>query len=328
MSVYTPTAVALGNITIPADGDARNAASVNVPIQAIADGVAYANSLVIERVDIIATNKTWTPGAGTTAATAELFGGGGAGGGGDGGSVTGTPFSACGGGGGGAAQPVVGTVQVTAGIGYVCTVGAGGTTGGASANGGDGGDSSFSTLLIGSGGQGGCGTNTGATSSQCLTQGGSPVRNAPAVIKVISTTPPGIACFADCAPGAGGIGFNAITGSAATKGIGSTTGYAGGSASSAGATVGGFVGGGGAGGGGGGPLGAGGNGGLGGIGSSTAAAAGNGQAGNSGAVNTGSGGGAGGAGGQGSTPGAGGAGGAGGSGRILIRYRGPAAVIT
>lgn len=40
-SVYTPTPVALANITIPSDGDAKSAASVNAPLEAIADGVKY-----------------------------------------------------------------------------------------------------------------------------------------------------------------------------------------------------------------------------------------------------------------------------------------------
>jgi hypothetical protein len=40
-SVYTPSPVALGSVTLPSDLDTRSAASVNVPMQAIADGVAY-----------------------------------------------------------------------------------------------------------------------------------------------------------------------------------------------------------------------------------------------------------------------------------------------
>jgi len=40
-TVYTPTAVSLGNITIPADGDNATASSINTPICAVADGVKY-----------------------------------------------------------------------------------------------------------------------------------------------------------------------------------------------------------------------------------------------------------------------------------------------
>jgi len=40
-STYTPTAGALGSLTIPDDGDAANAASVNTPIEDLADAVAY-----------------------------------------------------------------------------------------------------------------------------------------------------------------------------------------------------------------------------------------------------------------------------------------------
>lgn len=45
-SVYNPVPVPLGGITIPSDGDARSAASVNVPLEAIADGVACTTSLL------------------------------------------------------------------------------------------------------------------------------------------------------------------------------------------------------------------------------------------------------------------------------------------
>lgn len=47
-SVYVPTPVALGSITLPGDGDARNASSVNVPVSAVADGVAFLGSTVAD----------------------------------------------------------------------------------------------------------------------------------------------------------------------------------------------------------------------------------------------------------------------------------------
>lgn len=39
-SVYTPTPVQLASITLPSDGDTRGAASINTPLQALADGLA------------------------------------------------------------------------------------------------------------------------------------------------------------------------------------------------------------------------------------------------------------------------------------------------
>ena len=50
-SIYSPAAVILGDITLPSDGDAKSAASVNTPLEALADGVEYLNSLAIPRVD-------------------------------------------------------------------------------------------------------------------------------------------------------------------------------------------------------------------------------------------------------------------------------------
>ena len=44
-SVYTPTSVALGDITIPADGDTINAASVNTALEALADGITAVRAL-------------------------------------------------------------------------------------------------------------------------------------------------------------------------------------------------------------------------------------------------------------------------------------------
>lgn len=62
-SVYTPTPVALANITIPSDLDPRNAASVNAPLQAIADGVKFNTDT--------ATTETATRAAADTAESAR-----------------------------------------------------------------------------------------------------------------------------------------------------------------------------------------------------------------------------------------------------------------
>ncbi len=40
-TIYTPSPVALGDVTLPSDGDAMSAASVNTPLEGLADGIAY-----------------------------------------------------------------------------------------------------------------------------------------------------------------------------------------------------------------------------------------------------------------------------------------------
>lgn len=52
--VYEPEAIELGNITIPNDGDSMMAASVNVPFEALADGVRYATDYGPARLDPLA----------------------------------------------------------------------------------------------------------------------------------------------------------------------------------------------------------------------------------------------------------------------------------
>ena len=63
-TVYTPAAVQLGPITIPSDGDPAAAASVNAPIQAIADGVTYLNPVaayMLPLADLTALAAITTP---------------------------------------------------------------------------------------------------------------------------------------------------------------------------------------------------------------------------------------------------------------------------
>lgn len=64
-SVYTPSAVTLGNITLTSDGDARNAASINVPIQAVADGVKFADTRSTPLADLTALAALLAPADGT-----------------------------------------------------------------------------------------------------------------------------------------------------------------------------------------------------------------------------------------------------------------------
>ncbi len=77
-SVYTPAATELGDITLPDDGDTVEAADVNVPLAAIADGVAAA----VHRRDVFtAASGTWhAPADGTIVIGARGAGGGGGGG--------------------------------------------------------------------------------------------------------------------------------------------------------------------------------------------------------------------------------------------------------
>lgn len=60
-SPYTPSPVTLGTITVPADGDARNAAVFNVPMQAIADGVKFATVRGDALADLTALAAITTP---------------------------------------------------------------------------------------------------------------------------------------------------------------------------------------------------------------------------------------------------------------------------
>lgn len=311
--------------TIPSDGDARSAASVNVALQALADRTQMLAINGIERTDVYTSNGTWTPGPGTTRAVFEMCGGGGGGGAGDSGGTGASPISACSGGGGGGAPYVVQTLQVTPGTTYAVTVGVGGT------NGVDGTDSSVAGLIVAPGGQaGGIASGNGTTNTLLVAQGGAPVRNAPPVGVVVGVTGLPQAVWHSKAPGSGGVGANVPGGGVGSVGLGGVVGFAGGARGNQGTIAGTAAGGVGGGGGGGGPFGAGGSGGNGGNGSNTAAAATNGAGGSS-AGGLGAGGGGGGSGGMntgGGSAGSGGVGGTGGNGLVRIRYYGPQAVRT
>lgn len=45
-TVYSPTAVAIGDITLPTGADARTATSITAPLEAVADGVKYATEII------------------------------------------------------------------------------------------------------------------------------------------------------------------------------------------------------------------------------------------------------------------------------------------
>lgn len=326
---------------IPSDGDPRNAASVSVPLEALANRTQLLAILSYMRKKTFPVNATWN-----APADCLPFGivvGCGGGGGGASGSkegVSATNHCNPGGGGGGGAEEIITFVEFHAGEAYAIAVGAGGT-GGASGSGGqngtDGGDSTVTrnstatviAKMLGAG-KGYCGTvNTVANTTAQLQLGG----NANRLNQIGSSTrivTSSSFFFADrpigrwqsC--GGYGHGWGASYSTNFGDGAPSRQGYAGGTrvagalASNSGSYQAGGVGGGG----GAGPYGVGGNGGNGGNASGGTTGS-NGQAGTAAAANTGAGGGGGGGGGQGFLgDGTEGAGANGGSGLVTIYYFG------
>lgn len=326
MSTYTPTPVELGDITIPADGEDVDAASVNVPLEAIADGVAFLHALGMKSKTFTA-DGTWNSPANCGAiGFVEMYGGGGGGGGGGRAGTTNTD-SGCGGGGGAGAQRVLVAVPLAASTAYTVDVGAGGSAGAVETSGGDGAQSSFGTIAYARGGGGGCSTaDVPAGSGAPRANRGGPVCQLTAAyyqrVPVVNTSD-----FAQTMFGAGGAGMNAASAAGAShvgnRPLTNSGSITGGSAGTHGSTVSTYLGGGGGGGGGAGPEGNGGAGGNGGNGNN-AGVGGTGAAGTAAAANTGAGGGGGGCGGQGTSAGTSGVGGAGGSGKVTIYYFGDA----
>jgi hypothetical protein len=321
-SVYSPTGVLLGNVTLPSDGDARSAASINVPLQAVADGVAFLNARVGSKVDTFLVSGTWTCPPAVTSVLLDGYGGGGGGGGGAAATST-TSVSACGGAGGGGAQRRLRQVTVIPGTVYSVTIGAGGAGGATGTTGQPGGITLFGIEAFLGGGAGGSDLSL-PSSSQAATLAGGPVPVSPLYYqgRIAITNFAGLFVLH---AGAGGAGRNFASGNSANP---SAEGFGGGGGGAPGSTNGLYNGGGGGGGGGGGPAGVGGTGGSGG-GGATFGFGGSGSNGDPAPANTGGGGGGGGGGGQGGSGGGVGAGaGNGGSGRLRIIYEGAQAVIT
>ncbi len=135
MPTYTPSAVELVDILLPADGENIDAADVNAPFQEVADGVVYATGLaeasasaITTRRDVFTASGTWTCPANVTRVTIAIRAGGGGGGGGNPGTAPIT-ISASGGGGGGASVLRTVDVAVVPTTVYTVTVGAGGAGG-------------------------------------------------------------------------------------------------------------------------------------------------------------------------------------------------------
>jgi hypothetical protein len=342
------------DFTIPDDGDARSASSVNVPFEALADRTAWlkANTTIVAEIEFIANGSfTWPFGA--THAIFDGYGGGGGGGKGANGPAT-THTAASGGGGGGGAirrLEIVAPSTPVVGEQYDVTIGVGGA-GGTSGSGANGGDTIVARTLGGivarfrgaEGGQAGstCEIEFGGPGTSGITQyafglGGSPIkRTLPSAGDVVAFNKH---TFFNTTPQAGGNGYAQIFGADGDQfaagnpapsedtvgGTGGTSGVV------VGVTI---IGGGGGGGGGAGPAASGGlglSGGNGGNGSDAAlsGSTSNGGAGTSAGATTGAGGGGGGGAGAVSSgppvPGVGGNGGNGGSGYcrvIFIRREG------
>lgn len=339
---------------IPDDGDAKNAASMNVGLEALGDRTAWlkANLPYLQAITVLATGNIVVPPQAT-----QLFYsacGGGAGGAG-GSAAVGIDRNATGGGGGGGALRCEGSIEVVPGETLAITIGAGGiggaggiSNGTAAQGGGNGGFTTIvrpagSVLLAAMSGAHGGGvglfTTTGvpgldtlatvtfngvATEYYSFAAGGAPISDfglGPLVgVRSLDHT-----ALLSLAPHSGGRGTGAKTPSTSyLRGGSSLQGFFGGSGGSSGLASATYLGGGPGGGGGGGPYGAGGFGANGGNGNSSGNAT-NGTPGGSALANTGGGGGGGGASGcsnnAGSTgAGSGGAGGNGGSGRITMIF--------
>jgi hypothetical protein len=308
------------SITIPSDGDAIDASSVNTAFEGLADRTAALSCL---RVDEFTASGTWECPEGVTKIIVEGCGGGGAGGCGGSGAVGGGGAGGSGGGGAIYHSRAITVVPTTV---YTVTRGAGGTPdalGSTYTAGSDGDDSTFGALATFRGAQGGRGGLAyGGVTAYNL--GGGPIYN---------HTNPGRAEISDITDAtelatslliardqSGGVGGHV---SATSPGTGASA-YVGGGPSPVGL--------GGAGGaanntarvgGGGGASGC--QGMVPGVGGSGGAASSAGSAGTAGTL--GAGGGGGGGGGSGAVT-AGGLGGAGGNGIIRVIYIGPQAVVT
>lgn len=341
---YTPSPVDLVDLTLPDDGDTNVVASVNDPLEALADAVinlqaATAYSLTTYTAD----NAAIVAPANAIAALLIAYGGGAGGGGGADGTTT-TFYNNAGGGGGGGARKHTALVTIIAGDTYAVDIGAGGA-GGARGVGGspgsNGADTTFSrvtagpTILAtfrgGEAGEGGLHPNTALQYAICAVAGGKSIRPAAYSLKALFNDDGGTSnwqtaagayshppMFLDVESQQGGSGTSSNNDVRPAYGGSSPEGYYGGATGAHGTTLGSHRGGGGGGGGGAGPGGLGVDGGTGGNGNN----AGNGTAGatpSAPSANTGCGGGGGGGGGNASgTPGNAGAGSAGSSGKLTI----------
>ena len=143
------------------DGSVTLAGALNLPsnpttaLQAVTK--QYVDALICS-VNVFTGDGTWTKPSGLLFARAIAVGGGGGGGGAD----PPNTLSTAGGGGGSGGYSESFIVAASLGATEVVTVGAGGTAGAAAngTSGGNGGDSSLGTLVIGKGGSGGVGSGT------------------------------------------------------------------------------------------------------------------------------------------------------------------------
>ncbi len=160
-TVYSPTAVELGDITIIDDGDPKDASGITAPMTAIADGVAYNGSQITANKPgrfLAATLLTSTSSATfTTGASTNKIRIRGVGGGGGGGGCTNVASASGAGGGGAAGSYAEHWFNVSPSTGYSYQCGQGGT-GGTAVDGVIGANSTFTvggTTVTAKGGLGG-----------------------------------------------------------------------------------------------------------------------------------------------------------------------------
>lgn len=180
---YSGTPVYPSSFQIPDDGDAKNAASVDVALEALGDRTQYLKTqkLSVGTPTVYITSQTITVPAGCRLLHYSMYGGGGGGGAGAAGIATTNIFTSGGGGGGGAIL-VQGFLFVTPGEQIQLVIGAGGIGGlSSSLPGNSGGNSSIirvtgSVVLAvavgGGGGGGGTRTVSGQTKAFAYGMGG------------------------------------------------------------------------------------------------------------------------------------------------------------
>jgi hypothetical protein len=312
------------DFTIPDDGDAQDASSVNVAFEALGDRTAYLATKGL-RVQVFTFNASGTFNAPANAAAIALAEGcGGGGGGGGGRNHAAADTNVTGGGGGGGALRHLQPIVIVPGGAHAVVIGDGGDGGPAEGGGNNGEDTTLANpsaveLLRFPGAQAGANghPNVGGASSYSFGEAGAPNRNALDYFLTASTDP--ASNHTDGIQGHGGHGVSGGNNASTNPRNGSPQGsFVGGAPGTPNMTSSGSYRGGGCGGGGGaGGFGDGGDGGDGGA-PNNAGAAGNGADGTAGGANTGAGGGGGGSSGASTTSGTGGAGGAGGSGRLKI----------
>lgn len=186
-SQYAGANVFPSDFTIPDDGEAENAASVNVALEALGDRTKFLKSNRVKKtVAVYTADGTFVSGANVILVLAIGCGGGGGGGGGYHQSGLSTTLAGSGGGGGGAAIERCIPWVPDPSTSYNVILGLGGAGGAVSAPGSDGSDSVVNdgadTMILFSGAQGGQGpVNCDTSLTDAVAFGGACTRESPRV---------------------------------------------------------------------------------------------------------------------------------------------------